>query len=106
MPHPPGKITALIQDKFYHGSKTVSTAAVALAAVSNVAQIGVLIKADPANSGTVYIGHTDVVTADTVAATDGFPLSAGDAVVIPIENGNSVYAVASGAGQKVFWLII
>lgn len=53
-------------------------------------------KADPGNSGVVYIGTTS-----SVLATNGYPLSAGDSVEIDAATGISFWAIGSKAGQRV-----
>lgn len=66
---------------------------------------GVLVKAAKDNSGIVYVGRHDV-TAGSADATDGIELAAGDAVFIEIDNIHELYAIASAAGQKVFFIAI
>jgi len=62
----------------------------------------ILIKASPNNSADVYIGNS-TVTADGTDATDGLPLSAGEAVTIRGVDPSNVYARSTVAGQKVYW---
>ncbi len=66
---------------------------------------GVQIKADAGNSGTVYIGLSDVTKGD-VAATDGFPLAAGEGLFVPCNDITLIYAIGSASGQKVYYLVI
>ncbi len=88
-------------DHFSKGS--IGTSAVQLSASATRCAKGVQIKADPANTGVVYIGKSDV-TANTAAATDGYPLAAGEEVFIPVDLLSTIYAIGSAAGQKVFVL--
>ncbi len=91
---------------FSHGRKSsVGTSAVQLtAAIAHLGK-GVQIKADAANSGTVYVGGS-TVTADAADATDGFPLSAGEGLLVPVDDPSKVYLIGSAAGQKVFFFAI
>jgi len=89
--------------KFTTGAKSsISTSAVQITATDIKCVFGVLVKAAAANTGIVYVG-TSGVTAGSADATDGVELSAGDAVLIEVDNANKVYAIGSAAGQKVFW---
>lgn len=60
---------------------------------------GILVKALNTNSDIIYVGDSSVTT------STGFPLSAGESVVIPLNNG-SIYAVADAAAQKLAWMIV
>ena len=66
---------------------------------------GVYVKADPTNTGVIYVGHSDVTTGATADATDGYRLSANEEVFISIDDANKVYVIGSAAGQAVYWLI-
>lgn len=100
------KQIAEIQDSFFHGSKTVGAAAVQLTATDTPTSKGVLVKALSTNAGLVYVGRTSSVTANTDPATDGFELSAGEAILIEIDNANKIYAIASQAAQKVCFVAL
>jgi len=94
------------RDDWDHASKgSIGTSAVQITTSTFQCVKGMLIRADPANTGIVYIGQSDV-TANSAAATDGLPLEAGDAVMIEVNQVNLVYAIASAAGQKVFWIAV
>jgi len=89
-----------------HGSKSsIGTSAVQLTTSSIKTIKGVIVKAATGNSGTIYIGNSDV-TSGTTDATDGFELGAGAGVTVEIDNVNKVYAIGSTTGQKVYWLIV
>ena len=93
--------------QFFHGRKSsVGTSAVQLTSTSTDASRGVLVKAADDNSGTVYVGNSSSVTADSADATDGFPLAAGEAVLVKVNNASRVYLIGSASGQKVFWLVV
>ncbi len=71
-------------------------------------QNGVYIKAAPGNSGVVYVGFANTVTAGTAADTDGYPLSAGqERLVSPGEVLNqdcyNIWVIGSAANQAVFF---
>jgi hypothetical protein len=88
------------------GSKSaIGTTAVQIDATSVPALSGVTIRSSVSNSATVYIGPS-TVTAGTAAATDGIPLTPGESLAMPINNINLVYAIATAAGQEVFWMVI
>jgi hypothetical protein len=61
---------------------------------------GVGLKAGSGNAGTIYIGPPDV-TAGTAAATDGWPLAAGEELFLPLADPKSVHAIASAANQQL-----
>ncbi len=87
---------------------SIGTSAVALTGTSTPVRYGVLVKAADGNSGTVYVGYADTVTANSADATDGIPLAAGASLAVPADklpnrNATDVYLIASGAGQKVFY---
>lgn len=84
----------------------IDTAAEQMTASSITAVKGVVIKAAADNSGILYVGKDNTVTAGTTAATDGYPLSAGDSITLPINNANLVWLIASANNQKVFFLAV
>ena len=83
----------------------IDTSAEQITLTSYPATVGVLFRADADNSGVVFLGNSDV-TAGTTAATDGLPLSAGDAVFLQISNANLVYAIGSAVNQKVYFMVV
>lgn len=88
------------------GRKTVGTTAAQLTTQSQYTRTGVLIKSSSDNSGLVYFGFSDDITADVADATDGFPLAAGESVLIPASRGTQVYVIASEASQKIWWAVL
>lgn len=61
----------------------------------------VWLKADPDNSGQVYVGGADV------SSTNGIQLEAGDVFGwIPIRNLNLLYTIGSAANQKLNYAIV
>lgn len=89
-----------------HGAnRDVDASIEALTATSYACKFGVTVIADPANSGTVYVGNSDV-TAGTTDATDGVPLRAGVSMFLPISNPNLLYVIGSAANQVVYWVAV
>lgn len=82
-------------------SQTIGTGTVPLTGV--VEGTKVQIKAGDANSGTLYVGLSDV-TANTNPDTDGFPLAAGQGTYIPIVQTGIIHFRSSQANEKVFIL--
>ena len=77
-------------------------------ALSTPVAYGVEVKAANANGGRVYVGLSAAVTANSADGTDGFELSAGETVFLPlamVPGGDvaNVWVIASASGQKVFW---
>jgi hypothetical protein len=67
---------------------------------SHAANRSVFIKADDGNSGTIYLGDDNTVTANSGASTSGIPLKAGQAVTLKVANTNLIWMIASAAGQN------
>jgi len=65
--------------------------------------VGVTVKASSVNAGRIYVGYDNTVTQNTDPDNDGFELSAGESVFIPVANINNIWLVASQASQKAFW---
>ena len=92
--------------EFDHGSNSdVDTSAEQLTTTSIQTTKGVLVKAANGNTGIIYVGNSDV-TAATVDATDGMEVGAGESVMVPVDNANKVYVIASVNNQRVFWMTI
>lgn len=79
---------------------TVGTSAVQLTATDYKPTRGVALKAAAANSGTIYVGGSNAVTAGGTAATDGYPLAAGDEIFLPVDP-RQLWAIGSAAGQNL-----
>jgi len=97
------------RDQIRHGSNlTVGETATRLTAIdypecSFVANIGILIKADPTNTHPIYVGSS-VVTPGTTAETDGIQLIPGESLSIEIEEPSNLYVISAGTDQKVYWI--
>lgn len=93
--------------RFPHGAKSsVGGTAVQMTTNTIKTTTGVIIKAATTNTGIVYVGDDSAVTANAVDGTDGFPLTAGESITLPILDASTIYLIASAAGQKVFWVAL
>ena len=92
---------------FATGRKSsIGTTAAQLTTTHVHAKRGVQIVADSGNSVAVYIGISTVTT-DAADATDGFPLAAGESVVVPVIDQTTIYVrAASGSSSKVFFITV
>ena len=92
---------------FFTGSKTgITTTAVTLASTELHAQRGVQICAATGNANPIYIGQSASVTADSAESTDGYPLSAGESIVIPVIDPNTIYLISAAGTGKVFYVSV
>lgn len=83
------------------GQVTVTTAGTAVQATA-IAGTRFVIKALPANTGVMYIGSDG---SGDVASTNGFPLSANEAVELTLPDTlAALWVDASVNGEKVAWL--
>lgn len=83
----------MVQPTGFNFSAAITASATQLSNAAKTPSYGFTIKADPANTQTVYFGYTNTVTAKTAAATDGMPLAAGEAYYIPLAAANDVNQV-------------
>lgn len=70
---------------------------------------GVQLLADDDNSGSVYVGYADTVTAGTADATDGMRLTAGKSYVVPPSLATSlasIFIIGSASGQIVYYDVL
>ena len=82
----------------------VTTAGTAVVLGSQVIEGPLAIRAIAGNAGVVYIGND---SADDVAATNGFELSAGDTIVLSyVDNLASIYVDAANSDEYVTWLAL
>ena len=97
-------VTSSVTSSLDHGSNLdIDTTAEQITTTSFACKFGVTVKADITNTGIIYVGNSDV-TAGTTAATDGFPLSAGETLTLEVNNPNLLYAIASANNQKIYWV--
>lgn len=68
----------------------------------------VVLTAPAANTGTLYLGASTVTAPDgTADATTGLALAAGASTpLLPLDNVNRLYAIASAAGQRLTYLVL
>ena len=90
---------------FDHGRAIVTESSAQIITTDVKCENNVTIKAASGNTGTVYIGNSDV-TAATNTATDGYELAAGQSVVLKINNVKNVYAIGSVNPQTVYWIAV
>ena len=101
-----GVITSMTVASFDHGRNSdIDTTPEQITTLSVTATMGVLIKAANGNSGTIYVGNSDV-TANTADATDGFELGAGESLLVKVDNVNKVYVIASVVNQSAYWFVV
>ena len=82
----------------------VTTAGTAVVLGSQVIEGPLAIRAIAGNAGVVYIGND---SADDVAATNGFELSAGDTIVLSyVKNLADIYVDAANSDEYVTWLAL
>lgn len=99
-------VTSSVASSFDHGSnRDIDTSAEQITSSSVTAKFGVLLKASDSNTGIIYVGNSDV-TAGTTDATDGFPLAAGDSVLLKVNNANIPYAIGSANNQVIYWMTV
>ena len=90
------------QPSIEHGQKTVSSAGTAEALVASSTKIrqGVYIKALEGNSGTVYVGDSDV------SSSNGYELAAGDVVFLAVRDLADIYLDVSSGGEGASFLAV
>ena len=96
---------AAVSDFATGRKSSIGTSAVQLTSTSHVSR-GVQVIADATNSVIVYVGLSTVTT-DAADGTDGFPLSAGESIVVPVIDPSLIYVRApSGSSSKVFFMTV
>lgn len=90
-----GKVSVPNPSTMHVGQATVGTTAAQYTASATPVTSMPILKADPSNTGVVYVG-----TSSGVTTANGFALAAGDAVPIPIDDLSKIWAIASVASQK------
>jgi hypothetical protein len=80
---------------------TVGTSVVPMPAQTIKVTRGLQLKADSANTGSIYIGKSDVATSGK-----GFPLKANEGLLLPVDNIKQVSFVSDQAGQKLWYLLL
>lgn len=89
------------KDVLAFGRTTVATAGTEQSlATNNSNATGVFIKALAGNTGIVYIGDS------TVTSSNGYELSAGEEIFLPIANTAAIYVDAATNGDGVCYFIV
>jgi hypothetical protein len=86
----------------YHKAGEAPTSATRLADNTYPLALGLLIKADDDNTGSIYVRcdpDASELTADSGASTSGFRLLKGQSVNLPINDPFKVWIIASAASQ-------
>ncbi len=86
-----------------NGYTVVGSTAVQLQVNPRELLTGVIVKADTANAGVVYVGFSSQIDANA-STKSGFPLAAGDSVPLTIDDISKVWVIASTSSQKVFFI--
>jgi hypothetical protein len=84
------------------GQVTVTTAGTAVQGTSQVGHL-FAVKAHPDNTDAVWVGNDD---AGDVTSSNGYPLDAGETVVLVLGNLNQAWFDADVSGEKVCWIRI
>jgi hypothetical protein len=85
-----------------HGKIDVGLEAVPVADKAKIFK-GLVLKASAANgSGIIYVGSYTVSSAD--CPQQGMPLSAGQAMEIPCDDGSQVWVVGDDTGLILYWM--
>jgi|TARA_R100001163_G_C5060384_1_gene197202 hypothetical protein len=93
--------------EFSTGSKTsIGTTAVPITTRELNASRGVQIMASTTNSVTVYIGPKGVTAGTSSADTDGYPLAAGEAVVVPVIEPSKIYAITASSTAAISYMLV
>tara|TARA_R110000744_G_scaffold73552_5_gene147292 strand:- start:16764 stop:17060 length:297 start_codon:yes stop_codon:yes gene_type:complete len=93
--------------EFLSGSKTgIGTSAVSITSVAINAKRGVQIVANSANTVSVYIGPSTVTAGTSAATTDGYPLAAGESIVVPVIEPSKIYAVTASSTAVVSFMLV
>lgn len=86
-----------------HGSTSVGTTSVQITTDPIKVTRGVRIKAAAGNANTVYVGTRSNVTANSAADTDGYPLGAGEEILVPVDDVEKIHLIAGAVSQTIFW---
>lgn len=81
-----------------NGKTTVTTAGARMALGAATAIKSVAVKAGTSNTGTIYLGNSNV------SSSNGAELSAGETAAIDIDDLSKVYIDASSNNQYVTWI--
>ena len=82
------------------GVITVGTIAVQGDDIAAAPDRAIVLVADPANTGTVFVGRNE-----NVDVNSGFPLGASTVLQLNVDNLNDIWFIADTAGQKVRYIV-
>ena len=93
--------------EFLTGSKTgIGTSAVSITSIQTNAKRGVQIVANSANTVSVYIGPSTVTAGTSAATTDGYPLAAGESIVVPVIEPSKIYGVTASSTAIISFMLV
>lgn len=93
--------------EFLTGSKTgIGTSSVPITTVETNARRGVQIVANSANTVNVFIGPSTVTAGTSAATTDGYPLAAGESIVVPVIEPSKIYAVTASSTATISFMLV
>ncbi len=90
--------------KILSGQKIITTAGIAVTLGTGSINDSVLVKADPSNTGKIFVGNDGT---NTVTSGNGFILAAGDLFAYHnVGDLSKIYVTADANNQKVCWTVL
>ena len=83
------------------GQITVTTAGTAVQGTDTITGGDFILKAHPDNSDTIWVGNDG---AEDITASNGFPMSPGESLIINTPNLSKYWFDADSSGDKVCWI--
>lgn len=80
------------------GQYSVTTSAAAISSTSKLINVAVTIKSSNSNTSNIFVGTSGVVL------SDGFELGPGEAITLPIDDVQKVYAISSTGTQSISYI--
>lgn len=90
---------------FQTGRKHVTNIASRIISSGVLSNEGFQLLSDIDNTGKIFVGNETVTSGNSVN-TDGFPLSAGDSILVRVSHSDLLYAIANPSGQSLFWMVV
>lgn len=89
------------------GRRTVTSSAAKIftTAIAERADVGIQIFAASGNTADIYVSTNSAITANSNDDTDGYPIQAGEKLLVTERTPNNLYAVAP-TGSQTMWFII
>tara|TARA_R100001377_G_scaffold84227_2_gene67294 strand:+ start:837 stop:1133 length:297 start_codon:yes stop_codon:yes gene_type:complete len=92
---------------FSTGSKAgIGTSAVPITSQDLNASRGVQILASNSNTVAVYVGPEGVTAGTSSPSTDGYPLAAGEAVVVPVIEPNKIHVITATSTASISFMLV